>query len=69
MAQDHQRAENRWQADLQRAEKRRVAALHTLQVARRERDDLYLAYRQEIPFRNSRVGAFILADFVLQNQS
>ncbi|GAA0183086.1 hypothetical protein LIER_30562 [Lithospermum erythrorhizon] len=38
-------------------------------VVRRGREDLLLAYRQEIPLRSNRVGASVLADFVLHNRN
>ncbi|GAA0163801.1 hypothetical protein LIER_19580 [Lithospermum erythrorhizon] len=69
MAQDLQRAEERRRADLQRAEKRMLVTLHAAQFAGRERDDLLIAYHQEIPIRNCRSGASVLADLVLNNQS
>ncbi|GAA0171520.1 hypothetical protein LIER_25529 [Lithospermum erythrorhizon] len=52
MAQVLRREEERRLADLHRAKKRRVAALRALQDARRDKDDLYHANRQEIPLWN-----------------
>ncbi|GAA0174973.1 hypothetical protein LIER_28243 [Lithospermum erythrorhizon] len=56
-------AEERWVADIRRAERRRVAALYAAQATRRERGYLLSACNREAPLQNRRTGASVLAYF------
>ncbi|GAA0158742.1 hypothetical protein LIER_15688 [Lithospermum erythrorhizon] len=66
---DRRMAEERWVADICRAERRRDVSLQAAQVSRRERDDLLSACHRESPLWNCRAGASVLADFVLHFQN